>query len=351
MVDELRLILLGIGLLVIVGIYLWGMRARIRESIANRRRRAQAMAPENEPLLDASEVDQPEADVWSEPEIRVIRPARSDNSAWRSAPEAPETPASADGPQPSGDESSGDAGTERPKSLEGTAEDAAKPTEAEPDRAGVSARAEPVDADVSGDASGDEDQPAETPTESKKPPVAPVGSASGAQTPRQLAEPRARPELESRREPREAAGPQKTVLLTVIAPKGQGFSGPAIRAACDELDLVLAESGVWECRTEAAVDQPTIFSIAHLREPGTFDSETLDQLDTPGLLLFTQLPGPLDAAPAVDLMISVGGQLARKLGGTLCDRQRNRMTTQAMIRLRGEAAEFEYRNRQTRRGS
>ncbi len=55
MVVELRLILLGIGLAVITAIYLWGIRARIRARIAERRRRRQALVPENESLLDGQE--------------------------------------------------------------------------------------------------------------------------------------------------------------------------------------------------------------------------------------------------------------------------------------------------------
>lgn len=134
-----------------------------------------------------------------------------------------------------------------------------------------------------------------------------------------------------------------TVLMTVMPPSGQQIRGGAIRVACEASDLVLGEGGVWECRSEATENQAMIFGIAHLREPGTFSAETLNTLETPGLLLFMQLPGPLDPVPAVDLMISVAGRLARRLGATVCDRKRNRMSTQAMIRLRADAAEFERR--------
>ncbi len=118
-----------------------------------------------------------------------------------------------------------------------------------------------------------------------------------------------------------------TVLLTVMAPAGQTFAGTAVAAVRDDLHLQLSAGGVWECLGDGSGDQRAIFGIAHLREPGTFDREQLAALRTPGLLLFMKLPGPLRAVPAVDRMIAVAGQIARRLGGTMCDDRRSRMNT------------------------
>lgn len=297
--DELRLILLGIGVVVLVLIYLWGMRKQIRERIEERRRRAQARVPENEPqIADDDTARDNEVDIWSEPEIRVIRPATS-------------TP-----PKPSTART--DAGASKPADAEPVDPEPADPEPADPEPAdSESVDAEPAEPEP---APAEPAPPAPSPEPARKTPAAGASES---------------------RPRRWRTADEMTVLLTVMAHPGQQLRGGAIRVACEGSDLVLGDGGVWECRSEATEDQAMIFGIAHLREPGTFSAETLNTLETPGLLLFMQLPGPLDPVPAVDLMIAVAGRLARRLGATVCDRKRNRMSTQAMIRLRAEAAEFE----------
>jgi cell division protein ZipA len=86
-----------------------------------------------------------------------------------------------------------------------------------------------------------------------------------------------------------------------------------------------------------------VFSIAHLREPGVFKLDTIRTLVTPGLLAYMQLPGPLEEVASVDLMIRLLGQLAGRLGGTLCDEQGIPVTPQSLLRLRSRAAEFAQR--------
>ncbi len=329
--DELRLILLGIGLVVLVLIYLWGMRKQIRERIEERRRRAQARVPENEPQLASEDPAQDsEVDVWSEPEIRVIRPA---TAARQSTDAEPDPSGSTDAEPSAARPSASKSDASRPSVSRPSASksDASRPAPFKPVQPGSapsgSAPSEPAPTDAPDAAEPTPGQP-DAPAASAKPDAgrnAPVARSS-----------------ESRTQRRRAAN-DMTVLMTVMPPSGQQIRGGAIRVACEASDLVLGEGGVWECRSEATEDQAMIFGIAHLREPGTFSADTLNTLETPGLLLFMQLPGPLDPVPAVDLMISVAGRLARRLGATVCDRKHNRMSTQAMIRLRADAAEFERR--------
>ena len=58
-----------------------------------------------------------------------------------------------------------------------------------------------------------------------------------------------------------------------------------------------------------------------------------------------KLPGPLEEMKALDLLVITADQLAQRLGGLICDEQRNRMTNQALARLRDEVAELERQRR------
>lgn len=84
-----------------------------------------------------------------------------------------------------------------------------------------------------------------------------------------------------------------------------------------------------------------VFSLAHLRKPGSFQPETLDELATPGLLVFMTLPGPLDGMKALDLLVLAVDHVARKLGGVICDEHRHKLTNQGLLNLRDRVAKLE----------
>lgn len=244
--DELRLILLGLGLLVIAGIYLWGMRARIRAGLEARQRRRAARASANEPVLDTG---QELGDTLADPALFEVNDGKP--QAWQEEP------------------------------LE-------------------EATAPPPDAEAYGVNDG----------------------------------------------PSITEAPRMTVVLTVLAPKNQPFKGIRILEAAQGASLRFnARQGTLDMLCEAAVDDPRLFRIAHLREPGTFDPQTVQTLETPGLLMFMQLPGPLAETSSVDQMLATARHLAEQLGGMVCDQHHNRMTPQAVEHLRGEAAEQERRRR------
>ena len=136
-----------------------------------------------------------------------------------------------------------------------------------------------------------------------------------------------------------------TVALTVVAPPGQLFTGMRIQTVAAAAHLRLdAASGLFERRTdEGAAGRDLVFAMAHLRKPGAFDVDTLSQLRTPGLLLFMNLPGPLEDMQALDLMVLAADQLARELGGSICDERRSRMTNQALLQLRSKVADLSQR--------
>jgi cell division protein ZipA len=310
--DGLRWILAGVGAVIIVLIYLWGMRARIKEQLRERRRRAARLA-DNAPLLGTNESlpetksvelglgglgtitpDHHLADkVLVDVEITPVRRA-SDMPAAPTDAQAPTKPSAEPDSQP-------------------------EPVSQQPPR-----HEEPV---------------------SQRPPrhEEPVSQRPPRQEPGQATSHKIR--KESRQEPAVTKTPEMTVLLTVLAPQGQLFKGASILAVAQELNLQLSQNGVLDCFPTSEAEGKPVFSIAHLREPGIFDLSTLETIATPGLLLFMQLPGPMEAVAAVDFLVALARRLAHKLNGSVCDDRRNKITAQAIMHLRSEAAEFERRLR------
>ncbi len=147
-------------------------------------------------------------------------------------------------------------------------------------------------------------------------------------------------------EPPTAAGrsgrrPGLTIVLTITAPLARPFRGPSILLAAQELKLKLHKSGVFDFSHPRQPKGNPVFSIGQLHEPGTFDLDDIGRLATPGLLLYMRLPGTAAPLEAVDLLIQTARELAQKLGGTVCDEHRERMSGQAYIKLRNDAATLE----------
>lgn len=265
--DEMRLILIGVGLLITVLVYLWGIRQSIRARLEKRRRRAE----------------------------RVI-------AAEAPAPDNRGAVTAADAPPVTDDFST------------------VSPDHPLADQMLVDVEITPV-------------SPAP-----RQPPPQPQ------ELPAVQAEPAASPPPEPAREE-----PEKTLVLMVVAPRGQFFQGLQIAQAMAELRLELGNGDVFHYFSHRVESRArSLIRVGHLREPGTFEPSTMAALVTPGLLLYMYLPAPVEATEAVDDLLFIARQLADTLGGTIYDEHRKLLSRQAMMHLRKEAAEFERKRRLSR---
>jgi len=111
------------------------------------------------------------------------------------------------------------------------------------------------------------------------------------------------------------------------------FSGPAIKEALEAEGLLHGAMRIFHFHDPEqktfSENTDAVFSVASVLEPGFFDLEKLDEIQTPGLMLFCQLPGPLSGEDALEVMLDKGRGLAVRLHGHMCDDKRNRFTTQA----------------------
>jgi cell division protein ZipA len=65
-------------------------------------------------------------------------------------------------------------------------------------------------------------------------------------------------------------------------------------------------------------------------KPGTFDPENFSELQTPGVSLFMQLPGPDQPMVAFRAMSDCARRLVERLGGRLQDETHSALTTQTL---------------------
>lgn len=133
--------------------------------------------------------------------------------------------------------------------------------------------------------------------------------------------------------------PDKVIVLNVMAPRGQHFVGPALVQAIEASGLSYGDGMQIFQYLEQGVP---LFGLVNMVKPGVFDLATLDQLSTPGVSLFVQMPS--DAASglaAFERMLAVAQQLAATLGGELRDETRSVLTHSAIDHVRQQIAEYD----------
>jgi cell division protein ZipA len=269
MTEDLRWILLVAGILLIAGVYLWGLRARRRSAAPGQERAVRTEVPMQG---RAATAPVPRREPGLEPESGSSEPGRA-------------APASAPEPLPV---------------IEVDREEVALA------RLPQAGRREPrIDAAP----------PASSPVRTR--------TADAAATPAAAVRPPA---------------PQKIVALRITAPAATPFEGRALREA---LAAERLEFGRYQVFHRLHADGEPVFSLASIKEPGTFDPATMDGVSYRGVAMFAVLPGPLPPAQAFDALVEAAGALAGRLGGLLQDERGASLSMARLEQLRAELVAFE----------
>lgn len=139
--------------------------------------------------------------------------------------------------------------------------------------------------------------------------------------------------------------PDKVVTLFVLAPTGVPFPGSFIFEAMETAGLQYGDMSIFHCTDRQRGSEEPLFSVANMVEPGTFDLSAMATFTTSGLVLFLQLPGPVDPVQAFDRMVDAARSLADSLGGTVCDATRSALTNQTIGHMREDVIDYQLRQR------
>lgn len=149
--------------------------------------------------------------------------------------------------------------------------------------------------------------------------------------------------------PMPAAPEEKLLVLYLVAHPNQIFTASAIGESLADLSLEYSDMHIYHRYPDDVQGDPDsdtpVFGVANLVEPGTLEPEKLAETGTPGLTLFLQLPGPLRPVQAFDLFVATARQLATRLDGELRDKNRNALSRQMLEHLRDDIQQYERRLR------
>ncbi|MDH4259605.1 MAG: hypothetical protein OEW16_04800 [Gammaproteobacteria bacterium] len=141
------------------------------------------------------------------------------------------------------------------------------------------------------------------------------------------------------------ASKQRIVALRLVA-HDEHWDGRMLREAIQAEGLKFGKYSIFHCERE---DGKTLFYVASMMEPGSFDLAKMDDQIFPGISLFGIVPGPLDAPATFDLVLATARHLCERLKGQLQDEQGSTLTAQRILNLREELVHFEHRNKRLRR--
>jgi cell division protein ZipA len=143
----------------------------------------------------------------------------------------------------------------------------------------------------------------------------------------------------------EAAGRQKIVALRLIS-AAERWPGRAVVDALEAEGMTFGKYSIYHRERD---DGKSIFFVASMVEPGSFDLDAIDKLSFPGISIFAVIPGPIDAPITFDMMLSTARRLADRIGGSLQDEQGSTLTAQRILNLREELVHFEHITRRVQR--
>jgi len=138
--------------------------------------------------------------------------------------------------------------------------------------------------------------------------------------------------------PADTSEKQKIVTVRVCAVGERRWAGADLRNALEALGLAHGRLQVYHRKHD---DGRSIFCVASLVEPGTFDLSTMPQEQFRGVSLFAVLPGPLEPMQTAEVLLASARDLARALSGTMQDVRGIPLSPQRTEALLRDVARFQ----------
>jgi cell division protein ZipA len=135
-----------------------------------------------------------------------------------------------------------------------------------------------------------------------------------------------------------ASEQQKIVSIRVCAPGEGSWPGTALLAALESHGLAYGRYQVFHRKH---IDGRSLFCVASLVEPGSFDVAHMATDEFRGVTLFAVLPGPVEPLLTVDELLSAARGLAEDLSGMVQDAKGVPLSPQRAAALRDDVARFQ----------
>jgi cell division protein ZipA len=138
------------------------------------------------------------------------------------------------------------------------------------------------------------------------------------------------------------------ILQINVRAKKTPFDGSAIEKAMHETGLLISDQSIYQ-RLSSDGSKKVLYSVASMVEPGIFPAKDMSGFETPGLTLFTQLPGPSDGMMIFSDMLYTAERLSAMLLGDLQDGSHSALSKQTIEHMREQIMEHKRQIQLARR--
>jgi cell division protein ZipA len=129
----------------------------------------------------------------------------------------------------------------------------------------------------------------------------------------------------------------KVIALRIVSAAAAPFPGRALREAIESQGLAFGRYRIFHRLHE---DGRSVFSLASLKEPGTFELATMDETSFRGVAMFAVLPAPVAGARAVEELVAAANAIAGRVGGLVQDERGIALGATRAAQLRAEASVY-----------
>ena len=134
--------------------------------------------------------------------------------------------------------------------------------------------------------------------------------------------------------------PEKILTLRVV-PREEELSSEQAVLALREAGLQHGKYVIFHCPSATSAEE-TLFSVASLVEPGSFDLADLKESKIPGMSFFMILPGTGDPVDRFDQMVQTARNIAQELDAEMFDERGSSWSIQRERYLREEVIEYRH---------
>lgn len=131
------------------------------------------------------------------------------------------------------------------------------------------------------------------------------------------------------------------IALHLVARKDERFYGVDLLDIFTERGYEFGQLDIYHLKH----DEITLFSIANMFKPGSFDPKRMQEFSTTGISMFLGLPAAIAADMAYDTLLNEAHALANALGGVLQDESHSTLTTQTIQHQHDAIREFMFKHK------
>ncbi len=141
--------------------------------------------------------------------------------------------------------------------------------------------------------------------------------------------------------------PQEVLVVHLMANKGETVAGQQLLDAILGVGLRYGAMKIFHRHLNDDGSGPVLFSMANLVNPGTFDLNSMGDLEVPGVTLFMALDDIEDPVSAFNIMIEAIDSIVASLQLNVMDESRSSMTRQTIDHYRQRARDVSFRRDQS----